>query len=184
MRLDDWLRPPRHLLGLFLVVTVGPAIALAWLSWRILEQDRALATQRVQERIEHAADLITAAIERRLAGLEAQLPALAASPPANFPDDSLIVTVTGADINAYPRHRLLWQPVVPRIEEAPARAWETGEVFEFQRQDDGGGRPNPHLDAAIHPLHLSPDERTSLLAFLQSLSGQIAEGSLALSASH
>jgi len=38
----EWFRPPRHLLALFLAVTVAPASALAWLSWRLLEQDRAL----------------------------------------------------------------------------------------------------------------------------------------------
>ena len=81
MALRDWLRPPRYLLALFLAVTVVPATALAWLSWRILEQDRALESQRVQERLDHAVDLIAAALERRLAEVEEQLSALAASDP-------------------------------------------------------------------------------------------------------
>ena len=34
MSLRRWFRPPRHLLALFLAVTIIPATALAWLSWR------------------------------------------------------------------------------------------------------------------------------------------------------
>ena len=76
-----WFRPPRNLLALFLAVTVIPTIALGWLSWRLLEQDRALASQRVQEQLEHAADLVAADFEGRLADIQERLPALAVSPP-------------------------------------------------------------------------------------------------------
>ena len=80
--LHRWFRPPRHLLALFLAVTIIPATALAWLSWRLLEQDRALASQRVQEQLEHAADLVAADFERGLADIQERLPTLATSPPA------------------------------------------------------------------------------------------------------
>ena len=41
MALFDWLRPPRHLLALFLLVTVLPALALGWLAWiGLAELDR------------------------------------------------------------------------------------------------------------------------------------------------
>jgi cytochrome c peroxidase len=36
---------------------------------------------------------------------------------------------------------------------------------------DGGGRPNPHLDPEIHPLHLTAEDRHALVSFLGSLSG-------------
>ena len=134
MPLRDWLRPPRYLLALFLAVTVVPATALAWLSWRILEQDRALETQRVQERLDHAADLIAAALERRLAEVEEQLPALAAS-SAHVPDDALIVTLGEGRVEANPEHRLLYQPFVPPTQEPSRSVWEAGEILEFQRED-------------------------------------------------
>jgi len=51
-----WFRPPYGLLAAFLAVTLGPAAGLVWLGWRLLEQDRALASQRVLERRENAAD--------------------------------------------------------------------------------------------------------------------------------
>src|SRR5215469_8696103 len=36
-----------------------------------------------------------------------------------------------------------------------------------------GGNPNPHQDELIHPLRLTRQERSDLLAFLQSLTGEI-----------
>jgi cytochrome c peroxidase len=41
---------------------------------------------------------------------------------------------------------------------------------------DKGGVPNPHLDPEIRPLHLTPQEKRDLLAFLRALSGEINEG--------
>jgi len=39
-----------------------------------------------------------------------------------------------------------------------------------------GGNPNPHLDPEVRPLHLTAEEKETLLAFLKSLSGDIREG--------
>ena len=58
MSVPPWFRPAHHLLVSFLLVTMLPAAALFWLSWRSLEQDRLLETQRVRERCEQAADLL------------------------------------------------------------------------------------------------------------------------------
>ena len=104
MPLRRWFRPPRHLLALFLAVTIIPATALAWLSWRLLEQDRALASQRVQEQLEHAADLVAADFGRRLADIQELLPALAASPPADLASDGLIVEIGADQIDVHPPH--------------------------------------------------------------------------------
>ena len=41
---------------------------------------------------------------------------------------------------------------------------------------DRGGNPNPALDRELRPLHLSPDEKRALVAFLGSLSGEVREG--------
>ena len=42
------------------------------------------------------------------------------------------------------------------------------EVVDFY---DGGGAANELLDPAIRPLHLSDEEKTDLVAFLESLTG-------------
>jgi cytochrome c peroxidase len=39
-----------------------------------------------------------------------------------------------------------------------------------------GGRPNPYLDPAIRPRHLTPGEKRALAAFLLTLSGRVREG--------
>ncbi len=47
------------------------------------------------------------------------------------------------------------------------------DVIEFYNR---GGNANPNLDAEIHPLHLTADEKQALVAFLKSLSGAVQEG--------
>ncbi len=47
------------------------------------------------------------------------------------------------------------------------------DVVEFY---DGGGNSNPYLDPAIRPLRLTAAEKRVLLAFLNSLSGEVQEG--------
>lgn len=44
------------------------------------------------------------------------------------------------------------------------------DVIDFYNR---GGNPNPHQDPLIHPLRLTKQERADLLAFLQSLTGEI-----------
>lgn len=39
-----------------------------------------------------------------------------------------------------------------------------------------GGRPNPNLDAEIHPLRLTTGEKQAVIAFLESLSGTVQQG--------
>ena len=135
LSLRRWLHPPRHLLALFLAVTIIPASALAWVSWRLLEQDRALASQRVQEQLEHAADLVAADLERRLADMQERLPALAATPPADLANDGLIVDIGADRIDVHPADRLLYRPFVSRTEDASGSWFEAGEALEFRQRD-------------------------------------------------
>ncbi|MGA2586305.1 MAG: hypothetical protein ABSF88_04675 [Candidatus Aminicenantales bacterium] len=70
------LRPPRNVLVLFMAVSVVSVSALVWLSWRLLEQDRALESQRIQERLERVADLIVTSLDLGLSEIENRLPVL------------------------------------------------------------------------------------------------------------
>ncbi len=135
MSLRQWFRAPRHLLVLFLVVTIIPATTLAWLGWRLVEQDRALASQRVQEQLERAVDLIAADFERRLVDIHELLPALAASPPADLANDGLIVEIGVDRIEVHPADRLLYRPFVAETEEAPGSLFEAGEALEYRQRD-------------------------------------------------
>jgi len=62
MSLSLWFRSPRYLLTLFLAIMLVLAASLSWLGWRLLKQDRALESQRIQERLDNAADLIAASL--------------------------------------------------------------------------------------------------------------------------
>lgn len=65
MRLLRGDAPPARLLAMFVLLTGLPLVALAWLGARVLDQDRALASQRRLERLQNAAndlaDALTAA---------------------------------------------------------------------------------------------------------------------------
>ena len=47
------------------------------------------------------------------------------------------------------------------------------EVIDFY---DRGGNPNPRLDENMVPLHLSTDEKRTLIAFMRALSGSVRDG--------
>ena len=47
------------------------------------------------------------------------------------------------------------------------------DVIDFYER---GGHPNPHLDAEIRPLKITPPEKQALVAFLRTLSGDVQEG--------
>jgi signal transduction histidine kinase len=113
LSLREWLRPPRHLVAIFATVIVLPAAALAWLAVRTLDQDKALARQRVQDRLDGAATSLVFELEQRLDEVARTLPDLAASRDAVVPADSVIVTVTGDGVSDHPAGRLLFVPFVP-----------------------------------------------------------------------
>jgi hypothetical protein len=52
MRTHMQLAAPVRLLALFVVISGVPLVALGWLGWRVLQQDRALETQRLRERLD------------------------------------------------------------------------------------------------------------------------------------
>lgn len=117
---------------MFLAITVIPAAALAWLGWRMLEQDRALESQRAQERLEHAADRVSAALERSLAELEGQLES--GSP---VPANAVVIAGRGEGIEAHPAGRLLYYPVLPAPGGAAPSWFVAGEDAEFRESNPG-----------------------------------------------
>src|SRR5438046_9766879 len=108
MSLRAWFRPPRHWLGLFLLITLTPSGLLSWFGWRSLQQDRALALQQVQERREQAADLIVASVEQSLAGAEQSLREPTAIRSLANPEGAVTVIFTSDHIDAFPKDRLLY----------------------------------------------------------------------------
>ena len=127
-----WLRPPRDLMILFLLVMLAPAAALAVLGLRLLEQDRALERQRLTEQRESAADRAVMLLQQALNATEARL----VSPKGwDIPEDALRVVFHPQGIEAAPSGRLLYFPVLPEPREAPDRLFRQAEEYEFNTQN-------------------------------------------------
>jgi signal transduction histidine kinase len=146
MRLVRWFRPPYHLLSLFLSITLLLAMGLVWLGWRILEQDRALESQRIQERLTQAANLASANLSRTFASLEQRVKALSDLPdpllerqaPAEAQQlggDAVVAVFQSESATAYPPSRLLFYPVVHSRAQTTSQAFAAAEVLEFQQKN-------------------------------------------------
>jgi len=142
----EWFRRPRQLLTLFFVLTLFSAGALGWLGWQLFRQDRALESQRAQERLENAADLATAALQKSLSEAEEQLTNLGALPAAELPEkasdyarqfseDFVLAVFLPGGIEPFPRNRLLYYPSPPAEPEPPAAVFAAAEAAEFQQSD-------------------------------------------------
>lgn len=119
---------PSRLLLLFGVLTVIPAVALAWLTLDLLEKDRQLEEERLRE---SAADRVVAASRQRLADLERLLHE---KPPDRLPHDVVRVTVKNDVITVEPPGALAYFPGSSRA--APTNVtFATGEGYEYRDRD-------------------------------------------------
>src|ERR1051326_6220574 len=123
--------PPRSLIVLIIGITVVPLATLLWLGWRLLEQDRIVEGQQVQERLERGADLVASALERAIAASEQRLRAGA----VEWPEGSVVVGFRESRVDVYPAGRVAYLPVAPSLREAPATAVARGGEMEFQGHD-------------------------------------------------
>ena len=124
--------PPRSLVALIVGITVVPLATLLWLGWRLLEQDRILEAQQAQQRVERAADLAVAALQRAIAADEQRLAAGGAQCPAG----AVAIWFRNSLVQAVPRERVAYLPVVKALREAPGSAF-AGEDLEFRQRDLG-----------------------------------------------
>jgi signal transduction histidine kinase len=133
---SEWLKPPRSLLLILFVVTLVSVSALAWFGSRVLYQEQVVETQRAQERLEQAADRITATAREKLAETGERVGAWAIAPPANGqPGEGLLLILTGRSLSALPADRLLYRPFPTPAPEASAASFSEGEAFEFQQNE-------------------------------------------------
>src|SRR5438876_771988 len=130
-----FLRPPRHLIALFLLITLVPSILLIAFGWRLLQQDRELSRQQSQERREQAADLIVAALEQSVSAAEQSLRDPAALQARSQTDDLVAVILTPGGVEAFPKGRLLYYPRASAGAEAPTQVFASGEELEYRRED-------------------------------------------------
>ena len=155
----SWFRSPYGLLGAFLALTLGPALGLVWFGWRMLDQDRALETQRITERREHAADQLVAALERALKASEADLTGLLHSPLPG--EDALTAEIGPSGIRAYPEDSLVFYPEKPALTGILSDRYREAETYEFQDKNYA------KAIAELKPLTTSPDPSTRAGAWLR-----------------
>jgi len=130
--LHEWLKPPRSLLLYLFVLTLFSVSALAVFGWRLLTQERMVETQRIEERLEQAADRITATLRGALAETGERVAAPRWDPKG---EEGLLLQFGANSLAALPRERLLYWPVAAAQPEAPAAAFAEGERLEFQEND-------------------------------------------------
>jgi signal transduction histidine kinase len=157
---------------LLLTVAVLMGGGLVWLGWQLVQQDRKLVAQRLQEQRDAAADLAVAALQESVGRAEEQLAEIAALAAAGaskrfaevaaaLPPDSALIVDTGAEVLAYPERRLPYYPVRPADREPPADLFAEADRLELQQQDYEGA-----MDA-LGTLAKSPDPAVRTAALLR-----------------
>ena len=129
----EWLRPPRRVLTGFLAVVVACLGTLAWLGQRLLDQDRALEDQRVQESLEHAADLVATALERRIVELEGALDR--APRGVDLPAGTILIVAGHEELESFGDLPLLFHPEAGPPRDVSNETLREAERLEFQKDD-------------------------------------------------
>src|SRR5215471_306567 len=114
---DNRWRGPRQLRLVFLAVMILLASTFGCVAWWLLKQDQQLATQRLGERQDSAADLAVAAIKNRLSSIEQDLNRIATNagtPVVAFSDDAVFVRFERNAIQVWPDTGLVYSPVATR----------------------------------------------------------------------
>lgn len=134
----SWKHQAGNMTALLLAVAAICVIALVWMGLRLMQQDRALQAQQLEERREAAADRIVAALEQVLTAEEQKL--AEPSIPNFNPDvkDALRIVAGLADIRAWPENALLYYPMMPCGRETPPGQFAEAEKAEFLDRDYEG----------------------------------------------
>ena len=126
------LGAPATGLALFVALAGIPLVALGWLGWRLLDQDRALESQRLRERLENVATLAARELDRSLGTWGALLAPAARGDRVVVPPGAVLVVFDG---NAVVRHQGVALPYYPGVPPAPeplAAAFADAETVELR----------------------------------------------------
>ena len=131
----SWKHAAGDMTVLLLAVAAVSVVALVWMGARLVQQDRALAAQQLEQRREAAADRIIAALEQVLSGEERRLvdASIADFRPAT--EDVLLIAAKSEDVRVWPEGVLLYYPVVPAGREISSRLYAAAERAEFLDRD-------------------------------------------------
>ena len=183
MTFRDWFRPPRHVLTIFLSVAVVSAGALGWLSWLLVEQDRALEVQRRQARLEQAADMLgrTYSVRGRVVEGERRGRTLG-FPTANLDPDNEVLPGVGVYAGEVrfldPGNPALGQrlPAVINVGTRPTFHDSKQVMAEAHLIDFDGDLYGRRVELSFR-FHLRPERRFSdIEALKQQISADVADG--------
>ena len=170
------------------MATAAPLAALLWVGWRALEQDRDLEDQAIRQRLELAADIATAALQRAVAASERRL----ADGLREWPEGAVTMFVQGDAVQVWPAGRAAYLPVVPPLPEVPDAPFATGETAEIRQHDlnlaasmyrklAGSDRPEIRAGALLRLARclcasVKPDDALLVYAQLMNEDGLTFEG--------
>jgi signal transduction histidine kinase len=148
MALARRTKPSAYLTILITAVTVVPLGLVSWLGWRLLEQDRLLQHEQVQRRVERAADLAVAALERAVSETEREI----AAGRTSWPDGAVALVFDADRVLVEPAGRLAFVPQEPGRSEAPATLFAPAEALEFRGQIAAALRAYQSLSRDANPV--------------------------------
>ena len=122
------LAAPVTLLALFVLLAGIPLVALGWLGWRLLEQDRTLESQRLREGLDNAASLVARALDRSLAAWDDLLPAAAQGGSVALPPNAVFLLFDSSGIRRQQGIRLQYYPKVSSPSEVPVTRFADAEA--------------------------------------------------------
>jgi hypothetical protein len=146
-----------RVLALVSVATAAPLVGLLWLGFRVLDQDRQLERQQVQERLERSADVVAGAIQRQIAKSEQAL----AAGTTDWPDGAVTLTITPDGPMVSPPGRIAFLPVQPPARRPDDQRFATADAL-LQKHDFSGAfaaLESPAADAkplATRPRRFAP----------------------------
>ncbi len=126
---------PGKLLALFLLVVGVPFVALIWLGWHLVEQDRALEERRFRERLESAAGLICRELDSRIAAWEQSMLTVPEDLSAALPPGGACVVFDSDGAVRHQSGRLLFLPRLPSRGEPSSGLFAAGEALEYREAD-------------------------------------------------
>ena len=142
---------PHSLLAALIATSIVVTGALAWFGWNLIDRERALETQRAQERAATATDALASAFRSRLAEAGDRLSAWVSDPGSPLPEvgGAAVLGLRGADVAIAPPGALpfvpFWFPASPA-----SPLFAAAETLEF-----GSGQPEraaqQYRSLARHP---------------------------------
>ena len=158
-----WFRGFPRPVTLFAGITLVFLAALAWLSWRVIAQDRAVERQRWLERCEVAAENASAQLTRQLAELQSALANATAGRAVQIPAQGIALLIfRGESLEATPGTKLPYYPALRAAPESAPDRFIAAEALEFREKQ-------PLKAAALYAQlreHRDPEVRAAALVRL------------------